>query len=75
VKITSSIAKTAVLKTIAVTNVAVVAVFAALELTPDLETSQLLRKQKGKTRTWRTAGKKEGVVLTGEWVYIKGNLF
>ena len=74
-KIISSIAKTAVLKTIAVTNVAVVAVFAESELTPDLQTSESLRKEKGKRRTWQMAGRKEGLVLNAEWVYIEGNLF
>ena len=59
VKIANSIAKIAELKTIAVTKVAVDAVWAAAALTSDLQTSQPMRHHKrGKTPTWD--GRKEG---------------
>ena len=58
-KIANSTAKTAELKTMAVTKVAVEADFAVAALTSDLQTSQSLRKQEGRIRTWRMAGKKD----------------
>ena len=67
VKIANSIAKTAELKTMAVTKVEVDAVCAVAALTPDLQTSQSLRKRtrRSKTRTWQMAGKKEEVIECG----------
>lgn len=59
-KITNSIAKTTELKTMAVTNVAVDAVFAVEALTPDLQTSQSMRKQQGRAETYMADGRKEG---------------
>lgn len=68
----NSIAKIAVLKTMAVTKVAVDADFAVAALGSDLQTSfqWLLRrdeKKKKNTRTWRMAGKK-GLLSNAEWV-------
>ena len=67
-KIANSIAKTAELKTMAVTKVEVDAVCAVVALTPDLTVELVFKKKnKGrkKTRTWRMAGKKEGVIECG----------
>lgn len=72
VKITNSTAKTAVLKTMAVTKVAVDAVFAALM--SDLQTSQSLRNPKERKETYMVDGREEGQ-LNAERVYIKAIYF
>ena len=71
-KITNSTAKTAVLKTMAVTKVAVDAVFAALM--SDLQTSQSLRNPKERKETYMVDGREEGQ-LNAERVYIKAIYF
>ena len=71
-KITNSTAKTAVLKTMAVTKVAVDAVFAALM--SDLQTSQSLRNPKERKETYMVDGREEGH-LNAERVYIKAIYF
>ena len=64
----NSIAKIAVLKTMAVTKVAVDADFAVAALGSDLQTSfQWLLRRDENTRTWRMAGKK-GLLSNAEWV-------
>jgi hypothetical protein len=69
VKIANSIAKIAVLKTMAVTKVAVDAVFAVAPLTSDLQTSQWLRKAKGMKNTYMADGRKEGLIECGVGIY------
>ena len=60
-KIANSIAKTAELKTMAVTKVEVDAVCAVAALTPDLQTSQSLRKRTREEQyTYMADGRKEG---------------
>ena len=69
-KITNSIAKTAKLKTIAVANVAVDAVFAVSALTSDLQRSQSLRKQQGRKDTYMADDRKEGMrSASGKAIY------
>lgn len=76
-KIANSIAKTAELKTIAVTKVEVDADCAVAASTPDLQSSQSMRKQQGKKDTYMTDGRKEGKTIEcGVGIlYIEGNLF
>ena len=77
-KIANSIAKTAELKTMAVTKVEVDAVCAVVALTPDLTVELVVeKKNKGGKRHvhggWQERRKE--LLNAAEWVYIEGNLF
>lgn len=74
VKITNSTAKIAELKTMAVTKVAVDAVFAAV-LMSDLQTSQSSRKPKGRKDTYMADGRKEELLNAEQVLYIKAIYF